>query len=101
MRVLQQSDLVFHRQLGGYALGAALHLGYARTTTLAFTAAGNNFELAIAVAIATYGATSGQALAGVVGPLIEVPVLIALVYLSLTLRRRYNHPTAATTQDAP
>jgi len=94
VRVLQQSDLVFHRQLGGYALGAALHLGYARTTTLAFTAAGNNFELAIAVAIATYGATSGQALAG-------VPVLIALVYLSLTLRRRYNHPTAATTQDAP
>ncbi|CPX05040.1 Probable arsenic-transport integral membrane protein ArsC [Mycobacteroides abscessus] len=56
---------------GGYLLGASLGLGYARTTTLAFTAAGNNFELAIAVAIATYGATSGQALAGVVGPLIE------------------------------
>lgn len=49
---------------GGYLLGAFLGLGYARTTTLAFTAAGNNFELAIAVAIATYGATSGQALAG-------------------------------------
>ncbi|PLV48640.1 arsenic transporter [Mycobacterium tuberculosis variant microti OV254] len=71
---------------GGYILGAALGLGYARTTTLAFTAAGNNFELAIAVAIATYGATSGQALAGVVGPLIEVPVLVALVYISLALR---------------
>lgn len=73
---------------GGYALGRALRLGYARTTTLAFTAAGNNFELAIAVAIATYGASSGQALAGVVGPLIEVPVLVALVYVSLALRRQ-------------
>lgn len=65
-----------------------------RTTTLAFTAAGNNFELAIAVAIATYGATSGQALAGVVGPLIEVPVLVALVYVSLALRQRF-HPANA------
>ncbi len=77
---------------GGY-LRARLGLGYPRTTTLAFTAASNNFELAIAVAIATYGATSGQALAGVVGPLIEVPVLVALVYVSLALRRRLRETT--------
>ncbi len=85
--------------VGGYLLGAAIGLGYQRTTTLAFTAAGNNFELAIAVAIATYGATSGQALAGVVGPLIEVPVLVALVYVSLALRRRFSDQSAA--QSAP
>ncbi|GGF40882.1 ACR3 family arsenite efflux transporter [Williamsia phyllosphaerae] len=80
---------------GGYAFGAAMGLGYERTTTLAFTAAGNNFELAIAVAIATYGATSGQALAGVVGPLIEVPVLVGLVYVSLALRKRFSARTPA------
>jgi ACR3 family arsenite transporter len=76
---------------GGFLLGKALRFTYERTTTLAFTAAGNNFELAIAVAIATFGVTSGQALAGVVGPLIEVPVLVALVYVSLALRGRYPH----------
>jgi arsenite transporter len=86
---------------GGYVLGALLGLGYQRTTTLAFTAAGNNFELAIAVAIATFGTTSGQALAGVVGPLIEVPVLVAVVYVSLALRRRFTHDSrqASTTPD--
>jgi ACR3 family arsenite transporter len=72
---------------GSFLLGMRLRLGYARTATLAFTAAGNNFELAIAVCIGTFGVTSGQALAGVVGPLIEVPVLVALVYVALALRR--------------
>ncbi|WP_229661854.1 ACR3 family arsenite efflux transporter [Phycicoccus endophyticus] len=77
---------------GGYLLGRGLGLTYERTTTLAFTAAGNNFELAIAVAVATFGVHSGQALAGVVGPLIEVPVLVALVYVSLALRPRFPVP---------
>ncbi|TYB40785.1 ACR3 family arsenite efflux transporter [Actinomadura chibensis] len=72
---------------GAFALGRAIRLPYPRVATLAFTAAGNNFELAIAVAIGTFGVTSGQALSGVVGPLIEVPVLVALVYVSLWARR--------------
>lgn len=76
----------------GIAIGKWLNLGYAKTVTLAFTAAGNNFELAIAVAIGTFGVTSGQALAGVVGPLIEVPVLVALVYVALWARKRYFTP---------
>ena len=75
----------------GLLLGKVIGLGYARSTALAFTAAGNNFELAIAVAIGTFGATSGQALAGVVGPLIEVPVLVGLVYVSLWAARVWFH----------
>ncbi|HEY0904682.1 MAG TPA: ACR3 family arsenite efflux transporter [Marmoricola sp.] len=81
---------------GAFLLGHRLSMGYQRATTLAFTAAGNNFELAIAVAIGVFGVTSGQALAGVVGPLIEVPVLVGLVYVALWARRRY-HPSAAHT----
>ncbi len=78
----------------GMLLGRVLGLGYPRATTLAFTAAGNNFELAIAVAVATFGVTSGQALAGVVGPLIEVPVLVALVYVALGARRWFPGSSA-------
>jgi len=78
-----------------FVLGLRSRIGYPKTTTLAFTAAGNNFELAIAVCIGVWGVTSGQALAGVVGPLIEVPALVALVYVSLWLRRRVFAPREA------
>lgn len=73
-----------------FALGRIIGLPYEKSATLAFTAAGNNFELAIAVSIGVWGVTSGEALAGVVGPLIEVPALLALVYLSLAMRKRFT-----------
>ncbi|MEY4229811.1 MAG: family arsenite efflux transporter [Actinomycetota bacterium] len=75
---------------GSFWLGRRLHLPYERNTSIAFTAAGNNFELAIAVAIGVFGVSSGQALAGVVGPLIEVPVLVGLVYVALRARAAYE-----------
>ncbi|WP_375001923.1 ACR3 family arsenite efflux transporter [Aeromicrobium sp. CTD01-1L150] len=84
----------------GMVLGRQLRLGYAKSATLAFTAAGNNFELAIAVAIGTFGITSGQALAGVVGPLIEVPVLVGLVYVALWARRFFPSTQGPSTQGA-
>ena len=85
---------------GSFAAGVKLGLPYERNTSIAFTAAGNNFELAIAVAIGVFGVSSGQALAGVVGPLIEVPVLVGLVYVALWARHRI-YPLRNTDQGAP
>lgn len=79
-----------------FMLANLLGFSYEATAALAFTAAGNNFELAIAVSIATFGIASGEALAGVVGPLIEVPVLVTLVYFSRWLRTKYFPETLQT-----
>ncbi len=87
--------------VGSFALGLRLRMSYEKNASMAFTAASNNFELAIAVAIGVFGVTSGEALAGVVGPLIEVPVLVGLVYVSLWARRRFYTAMSPTMSPTP
>ena len=79
----------------GFGTARLLGFPYPQTAALSFTVASNDFELAIAVAVGVFGAASGQALAGVVSPLIEVPVLVGLVYVALWLRRRLTWPEPA------